>query len=135
MPRGMARKRGRDDSPGGFETRSNSAWFGQTRGDRLRDGGRGAVRRASDAAVAGWPAESPRLLFLLFALVYFLLVLAGPAEAGTPIASARVWPAQEYTRITLETQSPLKHSLFALDDPDRLVLDLEDVDVTAVLTG
>ena len=75
------------------------------------------------------------LVIFLFVLVYFLLVLAGPAQAGTQIASARVWSALDYTRVTLETATPLRHALITLKDPDRLVLDLQGVDITAILTG
>jgi N-acetylmuramoyl-L-alanine amidase len=75
------------------------------------------------------------LLVLLFALVYALLVLAGPAQAATQISSARVWPAADYTRVTLETSVPVQHTLLTLKDPERLVLDLQGVDITAALTG
>ncbi len=57
------------------------------------------------------------------------------ATAATPIIAARVWPAQEYTRITFESAQPVQHNLFTLDNPDRLVLDLEDIELTPALTG
>ncbi|MEW6313357.1 MAG: N-acetylmuramoyl-L-alanine amidase [Pseudomonadota bacterium] len=43
------------------------------------------------------------------------------------MASARVWPAQDYTRLTMELSAPVQHKLFSLKDPQRLVLDLEGV--------
>ena len=46
-----------------------------------------------------------------------------------------MWPALDYTRVTLESQKPIQHSLFGLENPERLVLDLENVDVTATLNG
>jgi N-acetylmuramoyl-L-alanine amidase len=70
-----------------------------------------------------------------FALLYLLLLYAGPARAGTQVSSARVWSAVEYTRITLESEAPIRHTLLSLKDPERLVLDLEGVDITATLTG
>lgn len=51
------------------------------------------------------------------------------AHAAT-VASARVWPAQEYTRLILEAQTPLAHQLLIMRNPDRLVLDLEAVDMS-----
>jgi N-acetylmuramoyl-L-alanine amidase len=84
---------------------------------------------------AAWPERYVTLLVLVFALIFFLLVLAGSAQAGTQIASARVWSALDYTRVTLETATPVRHSLLTLKDPDRLVLDLQGVDITAILTG
>ena len=58
-----------------------------------------------------------------------------PASAQSTVTAARVWPAQEYTRITLETKQAVKHTLFSLDNPDRLVLDLETADVGTALSG
>ena len=51
------------------------------------------------------------------------------AQAATSVSAARVWPAQDYTRITLESEAPLKYQLIILKNPDRLVLDLENVDL------
>ncbi len=48
-------------------------------------------------------------------------------------ASARLWPAQEYTRLILESTAPLTHQLLAMKNPHRLVLDLEDVELAGDL--
>jgi N-acetylmuramoyl-L-alanine amidase len=53
-----------------------------------------------------------------------------PLLAAT-IASARVWPAQEYTRLILESSAPIAHQMLAIKNPSRLVLDLEDVELTS----
>jgi N-acetylmuramoyl-L-alanine amidase len=55
------------------------------------------------------------------------------AFAASQIASVRVWPAQEYTRLTLESASPIAYNLFTVGTPARLVLDLEDVEFNAIL--
>ncbi|MGZ5233212.1 MAG: AMIN domain-containing protein, partial [Burkholderiales bacterium] len=47
------------------------------------------------------------------------------------MSAARVWPAAEYTRVTFESATGVQHKLFALDNPDRLVLDLDNVEVTS----
>jgi len=49
------------------------------------------------------------------------------------IASARVWPADEYTRVIMESATPLPHALFALKNPERLVIDLDGVDLSPEL--
>lgn len=49
------------------------------------------------------------------------------------IASARLWPAAEYTRLIVEAATPLSYRLQVLKNPDRLVLDLADVDWTTDL--
>ena len=57
-----------------------------------------------------------------------------PAFAATGrIASARIWPAQEYTRLILETHTPVSHRLIGLKDPPRIVLDLDAVELTPEL--
>ena len=65
--------------------------------------------------------------YALFALILIAAVLPAPAAiAATTVTSARVWPAQDYTRITLESAAPLQYQVLQLKNPDRLVLDLED---------
>ncbi|MBL0141774.1 MAG: N-acetylmuramoyl-L-alanine amidase [Betaproteobacteria bacterium] len=59
-----------------------------------------------------------------------ILLLAVPAAlAAQAVLASRVWPAEEYTRVTFETAKPVRHEFFAVQDPLRLVLDLEGVDV------
>jgi N-acetylmuramoyl-L-alanine amidase len=50
------------------------------------------------------------------------------AYAAT-ISSARLWPAQEYTRLILESASPIAHQMLPMKNPERVVLDLDDVDL------
>ncbi len=69
----------------------------------------------------------PRVLRALTALA-LALALAAPALAEERLRGIRVWPAPDYTRITLESDAPLRYSSTMLKDPNRLVLDLEEVD-------
>src|SRR5207244_11059559 len=62
---------------------------------------------------------------LLPAAPYLAPSLAWSAAAR--IASARLWPAQEYTRVIIEGPAPIAHQLRTLTDPHRVVLDLEGV--------
>ncbi len=55
------------------------------------------------------------------------------AYAEIAISSARIWPAQDYTRLTLESKKPIRYNLFTLSNPERLVIDLEDVEINAAL--
>ena len=73
-----------------------------------------------------------RHLFLLCGLLLGTATLAAPV-----VSSVRIWPAPDYTRVTLESKQPLKHNGFVLKNPDRLVLDVEaDLDDTlASLSG
>jgi N-acetylmuramoyl-L-alanine amidase len=55
------------------------------------------------------------------------------AQAAISITAARVWPAEDYTRITLESPKPIDQSMIMLKNPDRLVLDLNDVELGSTL--
>ncbi len=62
----------------------------------------------------------------------FLLWLP-QAYADITISSVRVWPAQDYTRLTLESKKPIRHNMFTVNNPDRLVIDLEEVELGGAL--
>jgi N-acetylmuramoyl-L-alanine amidase len=49
---------------------------------------------------------------------------------GATLLGVRVWPAPSYTRVTLEHDQPLAFSHFALDNPARLVVDVEGIELT-----
>ena len=71
--------------------------------------------------------------FLTQLLFTAVLLISSSAQALNTITAARVWPAQEYTRIAMESTAPIKYQLLILKNPDRLVLDIEDVELTSVL--
>ena len=68
-----------------------------------------------------------------FLVAALLLITVTAAQAAITVGAARIWPAEEYTRITLESDKPLAHEMIMLKNPDRLVLDLEDVDLGQAL--
>jgi N-acetylmuramoyl-L-alanine amidase len=61
--------------------------------------------------------------YIFVALCFALTTNA--AFAGTKITSARIWPAPDYTRLTLESKQSLKFNSFTLKNPERLVIDVE----------
>jgi N-acetylmuramoyl-L-alanine amidase len=61
------------------------------------------------------------------------LLAAGAALAAEKIVSSRVWPAEEYTRVTLESARPIKHQFFFVSNPQRLVVDLEGAELEGEL--
>ena len=73
-----------------------------------------------------------RTLSRILILVFFILnaATAGPL---VNVTATRVWPAGDYTRITIEAFSEISQKMMVLKDPDRLVLDLEGVDLNANL--
>ncbi|SFN13602.1 N-acetylmuramoyl-L-alanine amidase [Formivibrio citricus] len=56
--------------------------------------------------------------------------LAAPAAS---VVAVRLWPSHAYTRITIESTAPLTFSHFSLKDPERLVVDMEGVDLNNTL--
>ncbi len=65
--------------------------------------------------------------------LFILLLLLPQAGIATTISAARVWPAQDYTRITLESDKPISFNMFTLSNPDRVVIDLNDVELHGML--
>lgn len=97
----------------------------------------GAIAAFVLSAIRGLPPSrfvfsSVQRTFVL--AVFVALGTAGFAHANDiPITAARVWPATDYTRFTFESKKPIAYKLFSLKHPDRLVLDLEDVDLGTAL--
>lgn len=61
-----------------------------------------------------------------------LPVIPRLAQAASVLA-VRTWPADEYTRVTLELDRELKAEHFTLENPHRLVVDLEGLQADAAL--
>ena len=67
-----------------------------------------------------------------------LLLLVTPigraaARRQAGVLAVRVWPAADYTRVTIELGAPLKFTHFTVKDPERLVVDLEGIEFNGVL--
>ncbi|WP_321913087.1 N-acetylmuramoyl-L-alanine amidase [Paraburkholderia sp. J11-2] len=63
-----------------------------------------------------------------------VLGLAVPRLAwATSVVGVRVWPARDYTRVTIESDQPLQNTQQLLQGPDRLVVDLTGLDLDDAL--
>jgi N-acetylmuramoyl-L-alanine amidase len=60
-----------------------------------------------------------------------LALYAGVASGQ--VVSTRIWPANVYTRVTIESKQELKYQLFTVKNPERLVLDLEGAEMNDAL--
>lgn len=67
----------------------------------------------------------PRRRFLVQSSSLVLLLTAPMIARGATLMSIRVWPAPEYTRLTLESDGPLSATHQVLSDPPRLVVDIQ----------
>lgn len=93
-------------------------------------------RRGDPDCVSNTAHGSPHQMFLMHAarLLSLLLLLWLPnAQAAINVTSARIWPSQDYTRLTLESARPINYDMFTLNNPDRLVIDLDNVNLQGPL--
>ena len=90
--------------------------------------GPGSAHRIRRRRATGVPGRT-----LASRVVLALLAAAWLGAAQAQVLSSRIWPARDYTRLTLETKAELKYSIFSVKDPERLVLELETDEVSAAL--
>ena len=64
-------------------------------------------------------------------LISLMMFVSFVAHAVTTVTASRVWPAADYTRLTIEATSEINQKITILKNPDRLVLDLEGIDLNA----
>ncbi len=82
------------------------------------------------APVAALRRGGAALALLVLALV--LLLTHRAALAQEVVRAIRIWPAPDYTRVTLESSRPIRYSMTVVGEPERVVVDLEDVDLAEV---
>lgn len=74
-----------------------------------------------------------RRAFLKLAGATLALIVSPVGQAATSILAVRVWPARDYTRVTLEYREPITFTHQIVKNPERLVVDLEGVEFNSVL--
>ena len=62
-----------------------------------------------------------------------LLLGANELAFGASIVAVRVWPATDYTRVTLESDSALSVKHFLAENPNRLVIDIDGLELSPAL--
>ena len=63
-----------------------------------------------------------------------VVLCLGPALVhGASIVNVRVWPAPDYSRVTIESDSPLQTSQSILTNPPRVVLDIAGISLNTAL--
>ncbi len=66
-----------------------------------------------------------RIITALILSTVAFTCLAGQAAVN----SVRMWPAPDRTRIVFDVSGPLEHTLFVLNNPARVVVDLRDTSI------
>ncbi|MFZ6799594.1 N-acetylmuramoyl-L-alanine amidase [Undibacterium sp. Di24W] len=74
-----------------------------------------------------------RRTFLKAGSTLLLSVFAPMSAHAMQILAVRVWPAADYTRVTLENDVELKATHFLVKDPNRLVVEIEGLILNATL--
>ena len=86
------------------------------------------LRRTTRPPASACPRREPRFGFVVVAML--LALLSGLVHAQAQVASTRMWPSKEYTRVTIESAAHIRYSVFSVPTPERIVLDLEGVDAS-----
>lgn len=78
---------------------------------------------------------SRRLLIKGIAAACLLSITRVGFAALAQVVAVRVWPSSTYTRLTIESNIPLKYKQFSLPSPERLVIDIENINLSAKLNN
>ncbi|HEX7982330.1 MAG TPA: N-acetylmuramoyl-L-alanine amidase [Duganella sp.] len=91
--------------------------------------------RSQHVSAESTPAVSRRTVLKAGAtLMLSVTSLAAPLRASAAqILAVRVWPADDYTRVTLENDAVLKATHFIVKDPERMVVDIEGLELNPTL--
>ena len=78
------------------------------------------------------PTKATRRQLLQSGTLVLLLGVRQIAR-GAEILAVRVWPAKDYTRLTIESDSEIKARQFLIADPPRVAIDIEGIDLLPAL--
>lgn len=86
----------------------------------------------TQSVAAKTSAKNRRTLLKAGGALLISVMMPSTAQAAK-IMAVRVWPAEDYTRVTLENDIELKTSHFTVKDPERLVVDIEGLELNTTL--
>lgn len=69
----------------------------------------------------------------LFGIALFFLGVCHAVQAANLVSAVRVWPAQDYTRITLEAGTAFTYKMSYMQNPDRVVLDIDNIELNQTI--
>ncbi|MFL2980460.1 MAG: N-acetylmuramoyl-L-alanine amidase [Methylophilaceae bacterium] len=68
-----------------------------------------------------------KIILIKYIVINFLLLFSQIIFAENNISATRVWPASDYTRVTIESALPIENDQMILQNPERVVIDLKDI--------
>ena len=77
--------------------------------------------------------KAPARRRLLGAATILLLPVIPRVAMAAKLLAVRTWPADDYTRVTLELDSELRAEHFTLENPHRMVVDIQGMDMNPAL--
>ncbi len=90
-------------------------------------------RTASDKTGHSATLKAPSRRRLLGAATILLLPVIPRVAMAAKLLAVRTWPADDYTRVTLELDSELRAEHFTLETPNRLVVDIQGMEMNSAL--
>ena len=61
-----------------------------------------------------------RKLIINFFIFHFLFIFTLPVNSENIVNATRVWPALDYTRVTIESALPISNDQMMLQNPERI---------------
>ena len=74
-----------------------------------------------------------KIILIKYIVINFLLLFSQIIFAENNVSATRVWPASDYTRVTIESALPIENDQMILQNPERVVIDLKDILINNVL--
>ncbi len=74
-------------------------------------------------------------LFRFMAFLSLLHILPGTVTFAAEINDVRLWRSPEYTRIVFDVDEKVEYSIFTLEGPDRIVIDIANSQVRGTLSA
>ena len=68
-----------------------------------------------------------KFVLIKFIIFYILFFYSLTGFAENSIKATRVWPASDYTRVTIESLLPILNDQMILQNPERIVVDLKNI--------
>ena len=68
-----------------------------------------------------------KFVLIKFIIFYILFFYSLTGFAENSIKATRVWPASDYTRVTIESLLPILNDQMILKNPERIVVDLKNI--------